>query len=243
MAGAVGGLVPVANDPLRSLPLRQIELPGDTKSIGEPSKSRAEAIVSQWHLHVTALGKPLERSVQVGSPVEIDEQRHRGCKIKPVGYWTVDNNQWVPVKVDPGNFYEPRSVIARPIFIHGHDSEAWKDRREQINRCLRSAALKHEVSAYRHQWKILSKDLVRGNDRSWPFASFRGDAEIQSLSERSGHSASRAYRTGFMSTRPSLPARRIARPSNLRIERLSLWLELQPARIVERSTIPRLTSR
>jgi hypothetical protein len=157
MAGAVGGLVPVANDPLRSLPLRQIELPGDTKSIGEPSKSRAEAIVSQWHLHVTALGKPLERSVQVGSPVEIDEQRHRGCKIKPVGYWTVDNNQWVPVKVDPGNFYEPRSVIARPIFIHGHDSEAWKDRREQINRCLRSAALKHEVSAYGHHWKILQK--------------------------------------------------------------------------------------
>ena len=34
-----------------------------------------------------------------------------------------------------------------------------------------------------------------------PFASFRGDAAIQSLSERNGHSASRAYRTGFMSTR------------------------------------------
>ena len=37
----------------------------------------------------------------------------------------------------------------------------------------------------------------------WHIASFRGDAAIQSISERSGHSASRAYRTGFMSTRPS----------------------------------------
>ena len=36
-------------------------------------------------------------------------------------------------------------------------------------------------------------------------ATFRGDAAIQSLSERSGHSASRAYRTGFMSTRPNHP--------------------------------------
>jgi hypothetical protein len=39
--------------------------------------------------------------------------------------------------------------------------------------------------------------------RSWHIASFRGDATIQSLSERSGHSASRDCRTGFMSTRPS----------------------------------------
>src|SRR5215207_6623753 len=42
-----------------------------------------------------------------------------------------------------------------------------------------------------------------GNVSSWHIASFRGDAAIHSLSERSGHSASRAYRTGFMSTRPS----------------------------------------
>src|ERR1700704_2867550 len=159
------------NDPLRSLPLRQIELPGGTKSIGEPSKSRADAIVSQWHLHVTALGEALERSVQVSSPVEIDEQRHRWGKIKPVGYWTVDNNQWVPDKVDPSNFYEPRSVIARPIIFHGHDSEAWKDRCVQINRCLRSAALKHEVSTYGHHWKILPRDRGRGNDR--PCEGFR----------------------------------------------------------------------
>ena len=41
------------------------------------------------------------------------------------------------------------------------------------------------------------------NVGSWHIASFRGDAAIQSLSERSGHSASRVYRTGFMSTRPS----------------------------------------
>src|SRR5262249_39322342 len=41
--------------------------------------------------------------------------------------------------------------------------------------------------------------------RWWPIASFRGDAAIQSLSERSGHSASRADRTGFMSTRPNYP--------------------------------------
>src|SRR5687768_10183960 len=39
------------------------------------------------------------------------------------------------------------------------------------------------------------------------FASFRGDAAIQSLSERSGYSASRAHRTGFMSTRPGASAR------------------------------------
>ena len=37
----------------------------------------------------------------------------------------------------------------------------------------------------------------------WHIASFRGDAAIPSLSERSGHSASCAYRTGFMSTRPN----------------------------------------
>ena len=38
---------------------------------------------------------------------------------------------------------------------------------------------------------------------SWHIASLRGDAAIRSLPEQSGHSASRAYRTGFMSTRPS----------------------------------------
>ena len=38
--------------------------------------------------------------------------------------------------------------------------------------------------------------------RNWHIASIRGNAAIQSLLERSGHSASRAYRTGFMSTRP-----------------------------------------
>src|SRR6266436_7127 len=37
----------------------------------------------------------------------------------------------------------------------------------------------------------------------WHFASVRGNAAIRTLSERSGHSASRAYRTGFMGTRPS----------------------------------------
>jgi hypothetical protein len=39
--------------------------------------------------------------------------------------------------------------------------------------------------------------------RFWPFATFHRDAAIQSLSERGGHSASRADSTGFMSTRPS----------------------------------------
>ena len=34
-----------------------------------------------------------------------------------------------------------------------------------------------------------------------PIVSFRGDAAIQSLSERSGHSGNRAYRTRFRSTR------------------------------------------
>jgi hypothetical protein len=43
----------------------------------------------------------------------------------------------------------------------------------------------------------------RQDFRFWHIATFRGDAAIQSLSERSGHSASRTYRTGFMSTRPS----------------------------------------
>jgi hypothetical protein len=33
---------------------------------------------------------------------------------------------------------------------------------------LRSAALKHEVSAYGHHWKILPRDRGRGNDRSRP---------------------------------------------------------------------------
>jgi hypothetical protein len=32
---------------------------------------------------------------------------------------------------------------------------------------LRSAALKHEVGAYGHHWKILPRGLVRGNDSSW----------------------------------------------------------------------------
>jgi len=36
----------------------------------------------------------------------------------------------------------------------------------------------------------------------WPIATFRGDAAIQSLSERSGRSASRAYRTGFYEYAP-----------------------------------------
>jgi hypothetical protein len=56
--------------PLRSLPLRQIDLPGDTKSIGKPSKSRAEAIVGQWHLHVTAIGKPFEGFGPVSGPLK-----------------------------------------------------------------------------------------------------------------------------------------------------------------------------
>jgi hypothetical protein len=37
----------------------------------------------------------------------------------------------------------------------------------------------------------------------WPFATFRREAIIQSLSERSGHSASCAYKTGFISARPT----------------------------------------
>ena len=37
----------------------------------------------------------------------------------------------------------------------------------------------------------------QGLVRIWPIASFRGDAAIQSLSERSGHSASRAYKPGL----------------------------------------------
>ena len=40
-------------------------------------------------------------------------------------------------------------------------------------------------------------------------ATFRGDAAIRSLSERSGHSASRDYRTGFMSTRPKTGTRQV----------------------------------
>src|SRR6195256_968040 len=87
-------------DPKRSLSLRQIELPRDTKEIGQPSKSRAETIVAQWHLHVTAIGKPIERSIQVRSLVKIDEQGHRGREIKLVRYRTVDNYQRVPVKID-----------------------------------------------------------------------------------------------------------------------------------------------
>lgn len=39
--------------------------------------------------------------------------------------------------------------------------------------------------------------------RLWHFATFRGDATIRTLSERSEHSVSCAYRTEFMSTRPS----------------------------------------
>jgi hypothetical protein len=37
----------------------------------------------------------------------------------------------------------------------------------------------------------------------WPFATFRGDAAIRSVSERSGHSTRRLYSPGFMSTRPA----------------------------------------
>jgi hypothetical protein len=39
--------------------------------------------------------------------------------------------------------------------------------------------------------------------RCWPIVTFRGDATLRSLSERSGHSASRDWKTKFMSTRPS----------------------------------------
>ena len=49
---------------------------------------------------------------------------------------------------------------------------------------------------------------AQGNVSFWPFASFRGNATIRSLPERSGHSANCAYRTGFMSTRPKRRLRR-----------------------------------
>lgn len=45
--------------------------------------------------------------------------------------------------------------------------------------------------------------VVRRQVAYWPIATFRSDAAIRSLSEGSGHSASRDYRTEFMSTRPS----------------------------------------
>jgi hypothetical protein len=49
---------------------------------------------------------------------------------------------------------------------------------------------------------------LAGLDRRAPHqeAPFRGDAAIRSLPEQSGHSASRVYRTGFMSTRPNKSA-------------------------------------
>src|SRR5207253_1851706 len=47
---------------------------------------------------------------------------------------------------------------------------------------------------------LTPKPGIREQNRH--FASFRGDAPIRSHSERSGHSVSRAHRTGFMSTRP-----------------------------------------
>src|SRR5204862_6460340 len=40
--------------------------------------------------------------------------------------------------------------------------------------------------------------------RVWPFATLRGDAANRSLLERSGHSVTRAHRTGFTSTRPRI---------------------------------------
>ena len=46
----------------------------------------------------------------------------------------------------------------------------------------------------------------RMDDRIWDIASFRGGAAIQSLSERSGHLASRAYEIGSTSTRPRSPS-------------------------------------
>jgi len=46
-------------------------------------------------------------------------------------------------------------------------------------------------------------NVPKGKISASGIASFRGYATIRSLSERSGHSTSRAYRTGFMSPRPN----------------------------------------
>jgi hypothetical protein len=71
-------------------------------------------------------------------------------------------------------------------------------------------------------WGASRGDVAEGTERGGiggtcfssnpllPVASFRGDATIRSLSERSGHSASRADRTGFMRTRPRTPAGQLA---------------------------------
>ena len=50
--------------------------------------------------------------------------------------------------------------------------------------------------------RLLPKPALPSGWNLGPPLTFCGDAAIQSLSERSGHSASRAYRTGFMSTCP-----------------------------------------
>jgi hypothetical protein len=114
-------------DPERSLSLRQIELPRNTKAICQPTKSRAKAIVAQWHHDVSAICKPIKCSIQVYGLIKIDEQGHRGREIKFVRYWTVDHYQGVPTKIDLGYFYEARCGIARSIFFNGHDFKARKD--------------------------------------------------------------------------------------------------------------------
>lgn len=62
----------------------------------------------------------------------------------------------------------------------------------------------------------MSSFAAHAHVRFWHFASLCGDATIQSLSGRSGHSANRADHAGFMSTRPNRPLERV-RPERLQI--------------------------
>jgi hypothetical protein len=58
-------------------------------------------------------------------------------------------------------------------------------------------------ASYRQSAQKRSLKNTRCMDCFWPIATFRGIETIRPLSERSGHSATCAYRSNFTSTRPS----------------------------------------
>ena len=113
-------------------------------------------------------------------------------------------------------------LILTPVKLQGFGSKlvhrsmaaAWRHHRVRL---VRGGGGRHPANEQRTPRKLMtSKDRIAVAFCMWHIASFRSDAATKSLSERSGQSASHAFRTDFMSTRrrqrrrqPSLVARKI----------------------------------
>src|SRR5262245_53601794 len=123
----------------------KVELPGHAKTIVQPSKPTAEAVVVQWHEDLAAVREPGKYPVQFFCAIEVDKGGAGRGEREVMLHRTVGAHELSAAKREPRDLDRAsRAALAGAVTIGAHDTRFRERSDIEVHRGLCDATLEHQ---------------------------------------------------------------------------------------------------